>query len=117
MGKMSCPMYLGDHARDCIIRFKELVNIIQYYICESDAYKDCPFYKVINKEVTPCEFLEKCNRHQKYGNLDFKKISELTALYCFSDNRVNCSIYKLRKENKSIPENLMADGTKIEIVE
>ena len=38
--------------------------------------------------------------------------------YCLSDDKkMNCALYKYRKEGKDIPEGLLPDGRKIELEE
>jgi hypothetical protein len=112
---MSCPLY-KDFTRGCVTEFKEVVNVANFDFCDSeDGYKICPFYKIINKEVTICENTLFCRKRSHLENLNMETISELSIKYCFSDNRINCAIYRLRKEGKEVPDNLLADGSMLKI--
>ena len=109
---MSCPLF-KDYARECVIKFEELVNIASFDFCKSDRYKECPMYKAIVEKVPLCEFLDLCASQIKYGNVDFEKIIILANSYCQSDNKVKCAIYKLRKADKDVPNDLLADGGRV----
>jgi len=112
---MSCPLY-EDFTRGCITEFKDLVNAANFDFCDlSDGYKTCPFYRIINKEVTVCENSIYCRKNQTYATLGMEKITEIAVKYCFTENKVNCEIYKMREEGKEVPNNLLADGSRIEL--
>ena len=42
-------------------------------------------------------------------------IAETTIKYCFSEDKINCARYKLIKAGKETPDNLLADGSRIEV--
>jgi hypothetical protein len=112
---MSCPLY-KDFTRGCVTEFSDLVNAADFNYCDSgEGYKTCPFYRIINKEVTVCEYSTFCRKNQSYAALGMEKITEIAVKYCFSENKVNCEIYKLRKEGKEVPNNLLADGKTMEL--
>ena len=111
---MSCPMY-EDYTRKCIKFFKEFVSVDSFKICESDRYKERPMYRIINKTVQPCKFTKECIDNENYISLNIDEIIQMTNTYCLSDNRINCEIYKLRKAGKDVPNDLMADGSRVEV--
>jgi len=112
---MACPLY-EDFTRGCVTEFKEVVNLIDFKDCESeDEYKTCPFYRIINKEVTICEHTQFCRDRPTLGNLTMDVIKDHAINYCFSEGKVNCAVYKLMKEGKDVPDNLLADGSKVEL--
>jgi hypothetical protein len=39
----------------------------------------------------------------------------VSKTYCFSENKVNCERYKVMKTGKITPDDLGADGSKIEL--
>ena len=107
---MLCPMY-NNYERDCVRMSKELAHVFSFEYCKSERYKECPFYKVTNGEVIPCRFIWLCNEKQKYGKLDMERIILGANTYCFSDNHVNCEIFKLRNASEDVPKNLTPDGS------
>lgn len=112
---MGCPMFI-DYCRECFDKIGFLpANTLDY--CDTDRHTDCPFFKTINNIGFHCECVEKCPTYKHFGISDFEKFVEITNRYCLSENNVNCERFKLRKEGKEIPLDLLPDGTKLSIKE
>jgi len=111
---MSCPMYI-DLTRECVDKFEEIVNICNFDVCDSDRYKECPFYRNIHEPEKRCEYDHICMNDMTVRKIPFEELMEKAATYCFTENRVNCERYKLMKEEKTVPEGLLADGSKIKL--
>jgi len=111
---MSCPMY-KDFTRECIEKFEEIINISNLDVCESDRYKECPFYRILNEPEKHCKYIYKCLEGAAIWKLSFERITQVSKTYCFSENRVNCERYKVMKTGKAIPEGLCADGIRTEL--
>jgi len=111
---MSCPMY-KDFTRECAEKFKEVINISNFNVCNSDRYKECPFYRIFNEPEKLCEYVHKCVGGEFIWKESFERIMWVSNNYCLSENKINCERYKLMKTGKTVPENLLADGSKIEL--
>ena len=111
---MDCPKY-KNYTRECVKENREFVNIDTFDYCKSGRYKECPQYKIIIGKEKNCEFLEKCKANAKFGNVDIEKIKQLGDTYCFSKKHGNCARYKLLKEGKEVPDELLADGSMVPI--
>lgn len=111
---MGCPMY-KDFTRECITRFGGIIHFSSFDICEADGYRDCPFYRVINKIEPICEYAEKCSIYFFVGTFDFGELIAEAKKYCFSKNYENCERYKLRKAGKEPPKELYPDGSIVEL--
>jgi hypothetical protein len=118
---MSCPLFV-DFTRECIHKFPEIVAIGTYGYCSSDGYKMCPFYKIIVEKSPHCEFIKNCGiSFLEY--FSYPKMVEMYELnpqnfleHCLSDDKkINCAIYKYRKDGKDIPKGLLPDGRKIKL--
>jgi hypothetical protein len=115
---MGCPKY-EDNTRTCVEEFTEVINFVSFDFCESDEYGNCPIYKLIKGEAKPCEFLKECRIH--FSKMPSEKADFKTALMdgmnklCLSDKNVTCEIYKLRKDNKNIPEGLLPNSSILEL--
>lgn len=106
---MNCPMFI-DYTRECLEKIGFLPgNTLDY--CETDKYKECPFFKTLNNIGLHCECIEKCNAYQYFGIHDFDKFAEIAKEYCLSENNINCERFKLRKSGKEVPGNLLPDGS------
>jgi hypothetical protein len=111
---MVCPLFV-DFTRECAVTFKDVTNNVSFLICvDKEKHKKCPFYRIINNELEVCKFTNYCRDHQKYGALGIERISALAMEYCFCENRVNCAIHKLKEADLDIPEDLLADGNRLE---
>ncbi len=111
---MSCPMY-KDFTRECIEKFEEIITISNLDVCDSDRYKECPFYRLLNEPEKLCEYADKCLHGKTIWKSPFERIMWVSKTYCFSENKVNCERYKVMKAGKAIPEGLGADGSRIEL--
>ena len=116
---MGCPLFedvnRGYFTRRCITRFEDVIQISNFDICVSDGYRDCPFYRIINKIEPICEFAEKCPMYFHIAESDFKELLTMTKEYCFSENYENCERYKLRKAGKDVPKELYPNGSIVEL--
>ena len=111
---MSCPMY-KDFTRECIEKFEEIITISNIDVCESDRYKECPFYRFLNEPEKCCEYVDKCLHGKTIWTSSFERIMWVSKTYCFSENKVNCERYKVMKIGKATPEGLRVDGSRIEL--
>ena len=111
---MSCPMY-KDFTRECIEKFEEIINISNLNVCESDRYKECPFYRIFNEPEKLCEYADKCLHGKTIWTSSFERIMWISKTYCFSENKVNCERNKVMKTGKATPEGLRVDGSRIEL--
>ncbi len=111
---MSCPMY-KDFTRGCIEAFKDIVNISTFYVCKSDRYKECPFYRYLAEKPQFCKFFTKCAKLEFIKKLPFEQNIKLGNCYCLDvNNRVNCARYKIYDTGKDAPNDLLADGSFLE---
>ena len=111
---MSCPMY-KDFTRECAEKFEEVINISNFDVCESDRYKECPFYRILNEPEKLCKYVHKCVQGEFIRKESFERIMWVSNTYCLSENKVNCERYKIMKTGKTVPEGLRADGSKIKL--
>ena len=111
---MSCPKYV-DYTRECIATNEGLAEVASFDFCNSDEYEECPFYKIIEGKVIPCEFIEKCKERQELKPFDFETIKRVSNDFCLSKNKVNCEVYKLYKSGKDVPNGLGPDGSMLKI--
>jgi hypothetical protein len=122
---MNCPHY-QDFTRMCITSFPNIRTYMDLTICDSEDYKDCLAYAVLQKNFR-CKYLDKCvddaikNIPQliKYFVEDdktikiFKKIAEK---YCTSElKHAQCGNYKLFEQGIQPPFDLLPDGKKIRL--
>ena len=106
-----CPMFI-DYVRECMHEIGVLPpNTL--VCCESDRHVDCPFYKTINKIGSFCVYVDKCPVYKKFSIGDFERFMKMANEFCLSENSVNCARCKLRKEGKTPPIDLLADGTSV----
>lgn len=111
-GEMICPFF-RDYTRMCVSYFKDVRLIGNYDFCLSDQYERCPFYKIMNKIHPVCEFVEHCPMYFHIAETDFDMLIEMTETYCFSGKHVECARYRLRKEGKPVPVELLPSGKRI----
>ena len=111
---MSCPLY-KDFTRECAEKFEGIVQISSFDVCESDRYKECPFYRLINEPEKLCEYADRCVQGEFIWKESFERIMWVSNTYCLSENKVNCERYKLMKTGEVVPENLRVDGSRIEL--
>jgi hypothetical protein len=115
---MACILY-KDFSRGCIVKFKDLLKVSNYDVCQSqDGYKKCPFYRVIDEPDACCKYTEECINlclNNTGGSVPYKSMVQVGESYCFSDNNVNCVVYKLREEGKDVPIDISPDDSKIEM--
>lgn len=108
---MECPMFV-DYVRECLDKI-DFVPRDTFDYCQTDKFKDCPFFKTINNVGPHCECLVKCPAYKNFNIGDFDRFVEIANRYCLSENNVNCERLKLRKSGKEVPEDLMPDGTRL----
>lgn len=106
---MGCPMYV-DYTRECLQRIGYIPRDTFSY-CQTEKFRDCPFYKTINKIGHHCEYIEKCPAYQYFNTGDFEKFVYITEKYCLSGNNVNCERFKLRRSGNEVPASLLPDGS------
>jgi len=111
---MSCPLY-NDFTRECAEKFEEVINISNFDICNSDSYKHCPFYKILNEPEKLCEYGDNCLHSKTIWTSSIERIMWIAETYCFSENKVNCERYKVMKSGKTSPEGLLVDGSRVEL--
>ena len=115
---MTCPLF-KIFTRGCIEKFKGIIRVGTYGVCQSqDGYTKCPFYRVIDEPDACCKYTEECiNLRLKDtgGSVPYEAIVQVAETYCFSNNNVNCAIYKLREAGKDVPIDISPDGSKIEM--
>ena len=77
---MNCPMY-KDFTRECAEKFEEVIHISNFDICDSDRYKECPFFRILNEPEKLCEYADKCIADLKdRGLLSSSKAEELDRI-------------------------------------
>lgn len=108
---MPCPLY-KDFTRECVEKYDEMLKNSSFEICESDKYPSCPVWITIQGKTDNCKNIEFCGKHQRYGNVNLEVLGNLAQIYCFTENRVNCAIYKLLEDGKDVPVDLLADGSR-----
>ena len=111
---VSCPMY-NDLTRECAENFEEVINISNFEFCDSDRYEKCPFFRFLNEPEKCCEYSDNCLHGKTIWASPFERILWVANTYCFSENKVNCERYKVMKADKALPEDLGADGSRIEL--
>lgn len=108
---MNCPMFV-DYTRECIIKI-EFIPQDTFNYCNSDRYKECPFFRTLNNIGSHCEYIEACVAYKYFGVGDFEKFVKITKCYCLSENNINCERFILRKSGGVVPEDLLPDGSRI----
>lgn len=96
---MVCPLY-NDYTRECIEHFRNVIKIVNFDFCQSDKYKTCPFYRIINKIEPICEYAKRCPVYFHVNDGDFESLVKMANKYCFSDNCNKCARFKIRKKGK-----------------
>jgi hypothetical protein len=108
----------------CIKNFPDFLVFPTFDLCESDDYKECLGYLVVNSSFN-CQYMLTCGNDYKknLSNIATKLFGEketrdiyykYTAQYCVSkENHIKCAKYKLLSEGKKPPINLFPDGSKI----
>ncbi len=116
---MSCPLY-EDYTRNCIKKFKEIVNITSFKICDSENYKECLFYIAIQTPEKNCKYSDNCIKTffeslKEKSLIDVKYFIQTGKKYCLDiENRKKCARYKRYETDKKTITNLLPDGTIIE---
>jgi hypothetical protein len=106
---MGCPFFV-DSTRECLTRVKFL-PADTFGFCATEKYKECPFYRTIKKEGPFCNRIAGCSVFVFFQSQDFEKFVTMTQQYCISTNNVNCKRYRLNKEGKPVPKELLPDGS------
>lgn len=114
---MTCPLFV-DYTRECIEKFKDLIQIESFSICESDeGYKDCIFYIAIKNPEKNCQYSEQCiqvyfmylDGQESFGE---KWFSDVGKIFCLDPkNRINCARFKEYEAGKKPSPHLLPDGT------
>jgi hypothetical protein len=110
---MPCPLY-ADFTRECITKI-EVTPDASFDFCNSDRYIECPFYRTIQNIGEFCENIKKCPIYAHFSLGEFEKFLQMTKQYCLSENHVYCQRYKIKKEAKEVPKELLPDGRTIEL--
>ena len=84
-----------------------------FLYCVTEKFKECPFFKTLNKVGSYCEYVDKCPAYRHLGIGHFETFVEITNKYCLSENNLNCERFKLRKAGKEVSEYLLPDGTRL----
>ena len=105
---MTCSLFVDD-TRKCTEEVKS-VPVATYDFCMSEIYKDCSFFRVLNKIGHTCENIKDCSLYSHFKMGGFEKFVEITKQYCLSENNVNCKIYVLKKSGGIVPIDLHPDG-------
>ena len=111
---MGCPLY-EDFSRGCVKKYRRVLQVPTFDICESDNYDECPMYNIIMKKVECCKYTPACDKEMDFGSWDFKHLKYIATNFCFYGKKENCAIYKLRKAGKDVPKELQPDGSKVEL--
>ena len=111
---MTCPLY-NDYTRECVNKYKRVLKVPTYTVCNSDDFDECPMYEIIVKKVECCEFTPKCDEDMNFAIWDYELLKYIANNFCFHGKKVNCAIFKLRNEGKEIPEGLQPDGKIVEL--
>ena len=101
-----------DYVRECLDKISFAPQDTFDY-CPTEAYKECPFFKVIHNMGHRCKYIGKCSIFKYFGVGDFKKFIEITGKYCLSENNVRCQRFEIRETGKEAPEDLLPDGAKL----
>ena len=113
---MSCPLF-QDFTRGCVGVFYDSLRISNFEFCTSEKWEECPFYKLIKKVETICEFSDKCPIYFHIAKKDINGFIKMTKEYCFSNDFTKCARYKFRKVGKMPPKELYPDGRMIELID
>ncbi|MDD2654058.1 MAG: hypothetical protein PHI86_03005 [Candidatus Omnitrophica bacterium] len=107
--RKSCPLFV-DFVRECT---KEIVCLPQdtFDYCTTEKFTNCPFYLLIYKKVTGCEYMRKCPVYAQFKSGDFDKLIEITKQYCLFDKFLYCKRYALEKAGMKVPVELLPDGS------
>jgi len=105
---MNCPLFV-DFTRHCIKEVKNLPADTLGF-CLTEKHVDCPFYRVIQKVGCTCENITGCPVFDSIKFGDFPAFVQMTKNYCLCENKVNCRRYILKKQDVSVPEDLLPDG-------
>jgi hypothetical protein len=105
----------NDLTRECAEKFEDVINISNFDVCDSDRFKECPFYRILNEPEKLCKYVYKCVQDEFIWKEPFERIIWVSNNYCLSENKINCERYKLMKAGKTVPKKLLADGSKIEL--
>jgi hypothetical protein len=124
---MVCPLY-KDFTRECITQFPDFLVFPTFDLCNSEDYKECLAYLVVNSSFT-CPYIITCGTEYKknlpkivtklLGEKETRDIyHKYTSEYCISqENHINCAKYKLLSDGKTPPINLFPDGTTVNPME
>jgi hypothetical protein len=124
---MVCPLYV-DFTRNCIEKFPDFLVFPTFDLCQSDDYKGCLAYLILNSSFS-CPYLITCGKEYKknlpkvvtrlLGEKETRDIYYKYAVqYCTSqENHVNCAKYKLLSAGKIPPITLFPDGRKVNPLE
>lgn len=111
---MICPRFYNNN-KNCAYILNDIVDIIDEKLCTSEnGYTDCIFYKMLNQpKEKQCRYMEVCSHIASVTlrNLDYDKIKSECETYCLSENnQLNCAIYKLMDDLKTVPIGLLPSG-------
>ena len=110
MSFVDCPLYKNFY-RTCAEEIPFLLEIETQVLCESDYHKLCPLYKLIYEKRPHCEYFLDCaefivtnyiNSPERFRKQNIFLLKDLDK-FCFDlNNCVNCKLYKVREQGKSM---------------
>ncbi len=107
---MTCPLFI-DYTRECVKKYKHVIQVPTFDICQSNNYSECPIYSMISGDAKKCEYTDICDKEISFIGVDFERLKYIGNKYCLHGNERNCAIYKLRKAGKKVPLALSPDGS------
>ena len=107
---MTCPLYI-DYTRECIRKYKRVIQVPSFDICQNNLYAECPIYNIISGYVKMCEYTDICDKEVPFIGVDFERLKYISNKFCLHRNEGNCAIYKLRKAGVEVPRDLSPDGS------
>ena len=106
---MQCPMFV-DYTRECVTQI-EYVAWTGIIYCNSEKYKECPFFQAITNPKECCENIKSCKMFQHLALKDSLLFREINDKYCLRKDCVKCKRYQIRKTGVLPPDALMPDGS------
>lgn len=101
-----CPLFV-KYVRKCIDNIQMVSEVYTITFCAGGLYKDCPFYRTVNKIGDTCEMIDWCQIYKSLSLDNFKEFLSVTNGYCLSSNNVNCKRYQAKKRGEIPPPDLM----------
>jgi len=107
-------MYINSH-RKCKneLPFDAPIWLNTFKYCITELHRECPFFIGINKVGKFCEYFLNCSECKGCKIHARRGFDEIIKKYCFSDDNVDCSRYKLKKSGEKVPSDLFPDGSRL----